>query len=417
MVTTAVRLYGKRDLRLETFELPPVGDDEILAEVISDSVCMSTYKAAEQGAAHKRVPDDPARNPVIIGHEFCGRILETGGKWRGAFSPGDRFAIQPAVNDPANIYAAPGYSFSYIGGAATYIIIPGIFMERGCLLPYDGAAYYQGSLAEPVSCVIGGFRCMYHTRAGSYLHEMGIKPGGKMALLAGAGPMGLGAIDYALHGDRRPSLLAVTDIDGARLDRAAALYTPGHAKSCGVELVYRNAPDTGELTELSGGTGFDDVFIYAPVASLCEQGGAVLARDGCLNFFAGPPDPDFSARMNFYGLHYNAHHVACNSGGNADDMRRSLEMVSQGAIDPSVMVTHIGGLDAVIETTLNLPGIPGGKKLMYTHLSMPLTAIADFAELGAADPLFAQLAERTKNGLWTPECERYLLENGQPLSL
>ena len=49
MKTTAVRLYGKRDLRLETFELPKIGEGDILARVISDSVCMSTYKAAIQG--------------------------------------------------------------------------------------------------------------------------------------------------------------------------------------------------------------------------------------------------------------------------------------------------------------------------------------------------------------------------------
>ena len=49
MKTKAVRLYGKEDLRLEEFELPAIKDDEILAHVISDSICMSSYKAAEQG--------------------------------------------------------------------------------------------------------------------------------------------------------------------------------------------------------------------------------------------------------------------------------------------------------------------------------------------------------------------------------
>ena len=56
MKTKAVRLYGVNDLRLEEFELPPIADDEILAHIISDSICMSTYKAAIQGAAHERVP-------------------------------------------------------------------------------------------------------------------------------------------------------------------------------------------------------------------------------------------------------------------------------------------------------------------------------------------------------------------------
>ena len=76
MKTKAVRLYGKKDLRLEEFELPPIKEDEILANVISDSICMSSYKAAIQGADHKRVPDNVAYNPIIIGHDFCGKILE-----------------------------------------------------------------------------------------------------------------------------------------------------------------------------------------------------------------------------------------------------------------------------------------------------------------------------------------------------
>ena len=76
MKTKAVRLYGKEDLRLEEFELPAIKDDEILATVVSDSVCMSTFKAMEQGASHKRVPEDVAENPVIIGHEFCGEIVK-----------------------------------------------------------------------------------------------------------------------------------------------------------------------------------------------------------------------------------------------------------------------------------------------------------------------------------------------------
>ena len=415
MKTTAVRLYGKNDLRLETFELPPAGEDEILAKIISDSVCMSSYKAAKQGAEHKRVPDNVAENPVIIGHEFCGELVEVGAKWRETFKPGDKFSIQPALNDPSNVYAAPGYSFPYIGGSATYVIIPAVVMERGCLLPYKGEAFYHGSLAEPMSCIIGGFHVNYHTSPGSYVHEMGIVKGGKMALLAGAGPMGLGAVDYAIHCDRRPSLLVVTDIDETRLNRAAALYPAALAKENGVELIYEKAPDTQRLMALSGCTGYDDVFVYAPVAPVVEQGGVILGYDGCLNFFAGPTDSSFSAKFNFYDVHYNAAHLAGNSGGNTADMLESLEMMQSGRIDPSAMITHIGGLDAVIDTTLNLPNIPGGKKLIYNQISMPLIELAALAELGKKDPFLAGLAERMRGGLWTAECESHLLERGVSL--
>ena len=133
MKTTAVRIYGKKDLRLESFELPPIKEDEILARIVSDSICTSTHKAAEQGANHKRVPDDVADNPTIVGHEFCGEIMEVGPKWVSEWKPGDRFAIQPAINYKGSLYA-PGYSYQYIGGDATYVIVPHEFMECGCLL-------------------------------------------------------------------------------------------------------------------------------------------------------------------------------------------------------------------------------------------------------------------------------------------
>jgi threonine dehydrogenase-like Zn-dependent dehydrogenase len=41
MKTNTIRIYGKNDLRLEEFNLPAMKDDEILAKVVSDSICMS----------------------------------------------------------------------------------------------------------------------------------------------------------------------------------------------------------------------------------------------------------------------------------------------------------------------------------------------------------------------------------------
>ncbi len=213
MKTHAVRLYGKEDLRLETFELPEIKDDEILAHVISDSICMSSYKAAIQGKDHKRVPNDVESNPIIIGHEFCGTLVSVGSKWADKFEVGQKFSIQPALNQKDDPYAAPGYSFPMIGGDATYVIIPKEVMELDCLLDYKGDAFYYGSVAEPMSCIIGAFHANYHTVQGSYNHVMGVVEGGKMAILAGVGPMGLGAIDYVIHTDRKPSLLVVTDIN------------------------------------------------------------------------------------------------------------------------------------------------------------------------------------------------------------
>ena len=93
-------------------------------------------------------------------------------------------------------------------------------------------------------------------------------------------------------------------------------------------------------------------------------------------------------------------------------MLESIEMMKKGLINPSILVTHIGGLDSVIETTLNLPSIPGGKKLIYTGIDLPLTAIADFEKLGKNSPMFKKLHELTAKtrGLWNGQAEKYLLQ-------
>lgn len=420
MKTRAVRLYGKNDLRLEEFDLPQIKDDEILAKVVSDSLCMSSYKAATQGSDHKRIPDNISEKPIIVGHEFSGVLLEVGEKWAHKFKAGDKFSIQPALyydKGPVGLLSAPGYSYEYIGGDATYIVIPNDVMEMDCLLPYHGEGFYPASLSEPLSCVIGAMHANYHTTPGSYVHKMEIVDGGKMAILAGVGPMGLAAINYALNrDDRKPSLLVVTDVDQARLDRAASIYTVEFAKSRGIELHYLNTGKVEDpvkaLKNLNGGNGYDDVFVFAPVKPVVEQGDAILGFDGCLNFFAGPSDPDFRASLNFYNVHYAYTHIVGTSGGNNDDLVEALEMMGKG-LDPAGLVTHIGGLNSVAEATLKLPEIPGGKKLIYTHIDMPLTDIAQFEELGKNDDFFKNLAEicNRHNGLWSVEAEAYLLDN------
>ena len=411
MKTKAVRLYGKEDLRLEEFELPAMKDDEILAEVISDSLCMSSYKAAMLGADHKRVPKDVADNPTIVGHEFAGRILEVGDKWKHKFKSGDKFTVQPALG--ALTLEAAGYSFHYFGGDATHVIIPAVYMEQDCIIPFEADSYFMSSLAEPYSCVAGTFEAHYHTRFGSYVHEMGIKEGGKMAMLGAAGPMGTAAIDFIVHTDRRPSLL---------VDYIAGLITREEAAGQGIDLFYVNTADHSDpeayLRSLTGSNnGFDDILVFAPVKPVVEQGDALLATDGCLNFFAGPADTGFKAELNFYNVHYNATHTVATNAGNTDDIRRSIRMMVDGRISPAYLVTHIGGLNAVVQATCNLPNIPGSKKLIYTHINLPLTAIEDFEEKGKEEPIFTALHKIVKqhDGLWNAEAEEYLLENGQPI--
>lgn len=407
MKTKAVRLYGENDLRLEEFELPVLNDGDILIKIVSDSVCMSTYKTVKQGAKHIRVPDDVAEHPAIIGHEFCAEVVTVGEKWQAHFRAGDKVVMSPVLSYLGGMQTV-GYTFGHIGGVATYCVVDDHMIENRKLIKLDSDAYFSGSLIEPASCVIRGFKAQIHLDE-ELKPYTNIRPRGKTAILAGCGPMGLLAIDIALHGPVKPSLLVVTDLDAARLARAEQIF----GNDSEVKVIFTNSTDKDALMELTDGTGFDDVFVYAPVPAVVELGDAILGFDGCLNFFAGPLDKSFSSNFNFYNVHYAQHHVAGTSGSTIEDMLDIVDLIAAKRIDPAVMITHIGGMDAAIDTTMHLSQIPGGKKLIYTHIDLPLTALTDFAELGKTDARFCELDALVKknNGLWSADAEAYLLQN------
>ncbi len=416
MKTKAVRMYGTRDLRLEEFELPEIKDDEILVKIMSDSICMSTYKLVEQGKKHKRAPQNIETNPIIIGHEFAGVIVKVGAKWQNQFKPGQRFAQQPALNYKGSL-ASPGYSYEYFGGACTYCIIPHEVMELGCLMNYDGDSFFEASLGEPMSCIIGGYHANYHTNKKNYEHTMGTKEGGNILIMGGCGPMGLGAVSYGIQFENRPKRIVVTDISDDRIARAKKMITPEQAAANGVELIYANTATMDDeyegLMALTEGHGYDDVFVYVPNKQVAELGDRLLAFDGCMNFFAGPTDNQFKAEINLYNSHYTSTHILGTTGGNNDDLIEANKLAAAGKIEPAVMVTHVGGINSIIDTTLNLPKIPGGKKLTYTQFDMPLTAIDDFEKLGKTDPLFAKLdaACKENRGMWSAKAEKILFEH------
>ena len=192
-----------------------------------------------------------------MGHEFAGDIVKVGKAHQDKFKPGMKFTLQPALNYKGTMWS-PGYSYEFFGGDATYCIIPAEVMELGCLLEYKGRAYYEASLAEPMSCSIGAFNAAYHTKMGVYHHDMGIKKGGKLAILAGAGPMGLGALTYALHRDVRPGMVVVTDINEDRLARAESLFPPKKVKEKdGIDLQLLGIGPNGHIGFNEPGEAFE----------------------------------------------------------------------------------------------------------------------------------------------------------------
>lgn len=411
MKTTALRLYGEMDLRLEEFELPEMKDNEILMKVISDTLCASTYKAVKQGANHKRVPEDVSTNPIIVGHEMCGEIVKVGKNVKGNWKEGDRAVIQPALKLPNG--HDPGYSYPYIGGTATYVIVPEIVLERGCLLPYNGDSFFSGSLTESLACCIRGFKGLYHTDYTNYIRTDGAKKNGRIAILGGAGPMGIGCVELGV-GYAGVKQIVVTDLNDDRLNYARSKVSEKDAASRGVELHYINTGNmedpVKELLDLSEG-GFDDVFVMVPVPALFTQAEKICREDGCVNFFAGPPIHDLPGSLNLYRVHYDGIHVVGTAGSIPVDMTDIIGLFEQNKIHGGALISHILGIRECKDALLAMEHPNGMKKVCYTHLDIPMIAIEDLGK--REEPLFKELDKIVKKngGLWCKEAEDYLLAN------
>ena len=418
MNTKAVRIYGVKDLRLEEFQLPTMKDDEIEARIVTDSLCMSTYKVSNQGEKHKKLPNDLKNHPVIMGHEFCGVITKVGEKWKHLYKPGDRFVAQPNLGR-ADTFSL-GYSFPYVGGEATNVVIMNEAIEKGCLLPYKGEGFFEGALVEPLSCIVAGFKANFHLRdRNDYDHTMGIKENGALAILGGTGPMGFLAIDYAIHNDRRPKHLVVTGRTQSKLDMAKRLYPVEEAAKYGVTLTYVLTADEDDIVEelkalTPDAKGFDDIFLMAAKERLVTQAEQLLAYDGCLNFFAGPADSKFASTINFYNIHYNATHFVGTSGSNTQDMKDAIALIENKTVNVAKIATHIMGLNHVCESILNLPKMPGGKKIVYSGKEFPVTDVSAFGENNELEKHLKELVD-AHDGLWNAEAEQYFLEHAKDI--
>ncbi len=401
MKTKALRLYGKETMQIDSFSLPPLKSGELFLEVVASAVCTSCHKTALLGEDHGRVPSDLIHNPIVLGHEFCGKIVAIGEGLEEEFSLGDSYIVQPMIYREGFEMEAVGHSYSDFGGYATTIRIPSFFIEEKALIRWHEVGAFKAAMAEPLACIIAAFRTQYHTTQKSFKPLYGTKPNGKTLFLGGAGTMGRLAIQLWAHKSQGSAQLVVYGRNLERLDRVASEWRDDSRVTT---LLSR------EKQKLSG-EKFDDIVVFAPTEELIDLGLSLLAFDGCLNFFAGPLDTTFSVPVNFHDIHYKRHHIVGSSGASLEDLQKGLELIEEGIINPSSLVAYVGGLDSAKNTILELPQLAAGKKVIYPTITLPLTPLTEFGRLATKNSIFLPVAKAIKeaSGLWSAEAEEALL--------
>jgi L-iditol 2-dehydrogenase len=206
------------------------------------------------------------------------------------------------------------------GGFAEYVRIPKLNVERGVYLLPPGLSYVDGTLVEPLACVVRGQR----------LASVGA---GQTVLVLGSGVSGL--LHIKLAKAFGVSRIIATDISEYRLKKAVEF---------GADAVIDAREDVPKkLLELNDGRLADRVIVSSGVESAARQALACVDRGGVVLYFA-VPKPGFDLPVPINDFWRNEVTVLTSYGASPKDLSQALNLITRRRVCVSDMITHRLGL-------------------------------------------------------------------------
>ncbi len=258
----AVVVHAAHDLRVEEREPEPLGPHEVRVRLGAGGICGSDLHYYHEGG----IGDFPIREPLILGHEMAGTVVELGPAVEG-LEPGTKVAVNPTWPCPgvrfdlgARAHLDPQIRFA--GSSRTFPHVQGFFRElvtvraEQCRPVPASLALEEAAMAEPLACCLHAIR-----RAREVL--------GRHVLVLGCGPIGCLTIAAArLAGAGR---ITACDLVPATLEKAKAMGAD--------ELVDLSA-DRTPLDRLQEGGGRVDVVVEAAGSPKAAVDGLRATRRG-----------------------------------------------------------------------------------------------------------------------------------------
>jgi len=315
---TAAVLYGREDLKIETVDIPRVGEDDVLVRVEVALTCGTDLKVWKQGF-HARMIQPPA----LFGHELAGVVEVKGRSVNGGVHRGMR--VVPSNSAPCNVcmYCRKGQpnlceDLLFNNGAyAEYIRIPGRIVRENMLEIPEQVSFLDAAMAEPLACVLRG------------VHETGIQPGDTVVVI-GCGPIGLKFI-RVLSG-RQVRVIAL----GKRKSQIRAAERLGAVAAFDVTQLDNPVTWVRDLTE--GGRGADAVIEAVGSATTWQWAIQMVRKGGTVNLFGGCPR---GTQVNFdpAALHYSEITIKSTFHHTPRFIREALETIARGEIRSSDFIT------------------------------------------------------------------------------
>jgi len=306
---------GVGDLELKEWPEPTPAPDEVKLKIAAAGICGTDI--------HIIKGEWPSRPPVVLGHEFCGTVVEAGTHVR-RFKPGDRVvASNPAQTCGKCYHCRAGNPFMCLHRVSAGYMIDGAFAEYICIreerchsLP-DHVSFRQAALGEPLSVAVHAVieRTTVHA--------------GDLVLVAGPGAVGLLTLLVAkLEGAR--VIVAGVAKDGSRLTLA---------KELGADLVVDSSSEdlVGIVGRLSNGEGADLVYECTGVANSLDLCWAAVRREGTLaqvGIYPSRIETDFNKVV------MKELTVIGSFGYVWDSWRRSIQLLSERRVKAEALISH-----------------------------------------------------------------------------
>nr|WP_309696240.1 zinc-binding dehydrogenase [Armatimonas sp.] len=332
-VYTGMPALGEKGATVEVREMPePVlNAGEVLLEIEACAICGTDLRTYRHG-------DPKIQAPRILGHEFCGRVIESRADDANA-KVGDRVVMYIVLVEGADRYTERGrenlssnrttMSYHHNGAFAKHMVVPALGIRNGCLFPVTSdIASSQLALAEPLGCCMNA-----HSRLGVGLKDT--------VAVIGAGPIGIMHACLArLQGAQK---VFVVDTNPARLELAKRFDIDG------VFLSDVSGSHREQLKELTHGHGPDVVIVAVSSAAAQNDALEIAAKAGRVNFFAGLPKTAPTAQLNVNHIHYKELELSGSYSEKKSDFQAAFALLHSGRFPAEKLITHRLPLDRITE--------------------------------------------------------------------
>ena len=313
---------GKEQIVVRDVPDPVLAEGEVLLAIEACSICGTDLRTYRHG-------DKKITPPRVLGHEFCGRVVES--RAPGAdVNVGDRVVMYIVILHGSDRYSEMGranlsshrttMSYHHDGAFAPLMKVPAAAVQQGNLFKVSSAIPSdQMSLAEPLGCVMNA-----HSRLGVGLKDT--------VAVIGAGPIGImHAVLSRLQGAQKVYLL---DNNPARLEMARKFDIDGTV------LVKPDGSHRAEIARLTAGQGTDVTVVAVSAAAAQNDALEIAAKAGRVNFFAGLPKSNSIAPLDVNHIHYKELVVTGSYSEKKSDFQAAFALLHSGRFPADRIITH-----------------------------------------------------------------------------